>query len=636
MRSRPTGATRRTRAGSWAPGRRLPARGRAWQPAGTWDTALRTSASDARALPAAAAAAAAARGPRPALCLRPPSAALLPQPPCPRCCPPPKRFWKAPTRPRRQQRSGRWSGRCCTRLAGGGRRHGKPGTLNYNAKWPPWMHAWSTPLGACMVCARRARCMACTIRAADAHAPSAPRQGRARTFPHVTGSYATHVYTEGERCHATVGRACRVWVQSRHSMRRRTSCGGGGCIHPRSCMGLCKCSLQPLCQPVWTLKALSPAPAVPTPPSCQAALEALLRLLQARLPELRPTVHASSSVSSSATQPPPAAATRGPSAPAAAASGGSAPAAIAQRQYHVSLSRTVALQLHQIGPLVEDLRRRLRWVGRRGHVPLEWCAPMSAAAAYGTPPCQRCLPAAPCQPLKPRPSPCLPGRPCCRRQDTFCIRLGRLAVFCNDDRTRTFLSLAAEEGDGGSSGGGGTAGVAAAAEGPSNSRDGGSSDSEGSGDGGCTQPQRPRYSEQLVGLCHAVSGVFAAHGLPRFYADPQPHASGEQSHREGPQVFAWLRCVCMESLAGVLPGGLLPLECEPHVPGAHHPDPTLCLPCAVAWLLGDCQQQLEAALAAPEVQAAARTLAAQHWRLQPAAIVCKAGQREHAVWPASA
>ncbi len=61
---------------------------------------------------------------------------------------------------------------------------------------------------------------------------------------------------------------------------------------------------------------------------------------------------------------------------------------------------------------------------------------------------------------------------------------------------------------------------------------------------------------------------------------------------------------------------------------------TLCH--AVAWLLGDRQQQLEAALEAPAVRAVVRQLAHLRWQLQPAAVVCKAGQRENAVWPAAA
>lgn len=57
---------------------------------------------------------------------------------------------------------------------------------------------------------------------------------------------------------------------------------------------------------------------------------------------------------------------------------------------------------------------------------------------------------------------------------------------------------------------------------------------------------------------------------------------------------------------------------------------------AVAWLLEDQQQAVEEALRDPEVAAAAAALAAQPWQLRPAAIVCKAGQREHAVWQAAA
>jgi hypothetical protein len=55
----------------------------------------------------------------------------------------------------------------------------------------------------------------------------------------------------------------------------------------------------------------------------------------------------------------------------------------------------------------------------------------------------------------------------------------------------------------------------------------------------------------------------------------------------------------------------------------------------VAWLLGEQREQLEAALASPEVQAAAQRLAAYAWRLRAAAVVCKAGQREHVIRQAS-
>lgn len=218
----------------------------------------------------------------------------------------------------------------------------------------------------------------------------------------------------------------------------------------------------------------------------------------------------------------------------------------------------------------------------------------------------------------------------CRQQETFSIHLGRLEAFANDDRTRAFLSLAAEEGSpggsaaaaGGSSAaataGGGSAGAAGAESAaaaataiPTSSGDG-SSDSEEVQ----AQAQSP-YSSQLVSLCHAVSQVFAAHGLPRFYADPRPHASGGLTHSAGLQL-----CGCLPSLS-CSQRCLLP---HLHQPSLHAP--------AVAWLLGDQRQQLEAALAAPDVAEAAARLAAQPWQLRPSAVVCKAGQREHMVWQA--
>jgi len=70
-----------------------------------------------------------------------------------------------------------------------------------------------------------------------------------------------------------------------------------------------------------------------------------------------------------------------------------------------------------------------------------------------------------------------------------------------------------------------------------------------------------------------------------------------------------------------------------------HPPPAACCSkpgcapyCAVAWLLGDQQKELEAVLALPEVQAAAQQLASQAWQLAPTAVVCKAGQRAHTIW----
>ena len=186
----------------------------------------------------------------------------------------------------------------------------------------------------------------------------------------------------------------------------------------------------------------------------------------------------------------------------------------------------------------------------------------------------------------------------CRQQDTFQIQLARLAVFCNDARTRTFLAVAAEEAgsrgsntsNGSSSSEGELAAGCIAGEdsgapahaavcpsgkggGSSGSSDGTSSgELEGSGGDASTaaangvvgstaarHPQRPNYCRQLVQMCHAVSGVFAAHGLPRFYADPQPHASSE-CHYVGTPVagrrrsVAGSRCALLqlERAAGLL------------------------------------------------------------------------------------
>jgi hypothetical protein len=55
-----------------------------------------------------------------------------------------------------------------------------------------------------------------------------------------------------------------------------------------------------------------------------------------------------------------------------------------------------------------------------------------------------------------------------------------------------------------------------------------------------------------VALSHAVSGVFAAHGLPRFYDDPRPHVSGEYGGGGGGCQLAG-RPACLPMLM-VLPG----------------------------------------------------------------------------------
>ncbi|KAL4440335.1 hypothetical protein ABPG75_003336 [Micractinium tetrahymenae] len=278
---------------------------------------------------------------------------------------------------------------------------------------------------------------------------------------------------------------------------------------------------------------------VPPPPSCLGPLGKLLAALAARLPALKAVVHAPASSSQGT----------------AATPSGDAPqaAVLAQPLYHVSLSRTVPLRLHQIEPLVESLRGRLR------------------------------------------------------QQDTFSIRIGRPEVLVNDEGSRTFLSLAAccpsrgGSSDGSGSGGRGDSG-GSSNDAACRAADGGGGSGLAAGGraageaAGCEQaplaaqqleeqrvkeePPPQQYSPHLVALCHAASSVFAAHGLPRFHASPRPHAS-------------------------------------------------------VAWLLGSEQQQLEAALAAPEVQEAAERLAAQDWQLSPTAIICKAGQRPYTVWQAA-
>ncbi|PSC71913.1 Oxoglutarate iron-dependent dioxygenase [Micractinium conductrix] len=252
---------------------------------------------------------------------------------------------------------------------------------------------------------------------------------------------------------------------------------------------------------------------VETAPNWMGPLGELLQALAARLPALQPVVHGSSGGGGGG----------GDGGGTAVASAGW-PLEV-QPSYHISLSRTVPLLLHQIEPLADALRRRLR------------------------------------------------------RHDTFCIRMGAPEVLVNDDRTRTFLVLAAGGGGGGAvearggskAGETGSGGVKAALAG---GQAGGQQQNVRHGGGQqALPPPLPRYSPALVSLCHAVSGVFAAHGLPRFYAEPRPHVS-------------------------------------------------------VAWLLGDKQQELEAALDASEVAAAAARLQRlPAWEAAPAAVVCKAGQR---------
>lgn len=163
-------------------------------------------------------------------------------------------------------------------------------------------------------------------------------------------------------------------------------------------------------------------------------------------------------------------------------------------------------------------------------------------------------------------SPACPPPFACRQQDTFSICMGQPEVLVNDEGSRTFLALAAcrpnaagsskgcTRGCAGSScgtiGGGSEAAARAAADGRAG----------GPVVGGCAvldpagreaapdavqqreqreeeeeeeakerqqQQQQQQYSPQLVSLCHAISSVFASHGLPRFHAVPRPHASGE-------------------------------------------------------------------------------------------------------------
>ncbi|GAB4814138.1 hypothetical protein N2152v2_001184 [Parachlorella kessleri] len=84
----------------------------------------------------------------------------------------------------------------------------------------------------------------------------------------------------------------------------------------------------------------------------------------------------------------------------------------------------------------------------------------------------------------------------------------------------------------------------------------------------------------LLRAIDGTSQAFRMHGLPPFYAEPRPHIS-------------------------------------------------------VAWLLGDCEQQLAAALqSSPPLWQAAQQLAQCRWQVQVNAIYCKAGQKTFIVWDA--
>ncbi|KAI3431477.1 hypothetical protein D9Q98_004529 [Chlorella vulgaris] len=311
--------------------------------------------------------------------------------------------------------------------------------------------------------------------------------------------------------------------------------------------------------------------AVATPAACVDALEALLQLLRIRLPSLQPTRAAAAGGASLGTS-----TRRGVSPSAAAAAATAAGASSA----NADAART---------PLAQPCYHisLSRTVGLR----LEQIAPLVSD-------------------LRSR----------LRQQGSFCISMAGLEVFANDDRSRTFLAVRACKGGSAAANRSGSAGSPLAELGGCRVAANGSG---GSGLQGLKaivaqqqqqqQPQQQQgeqqqeqqhqqeqqqdeqqhqqqqqqqeeqlqggYSPQLVALCHIASAACTAHGLPPFYADPRPHAS-------------------------------------------------------VAWLLGDQQEELQAALAEADVQAAAARLARHAWTVQPDSIWCKAGQRQHAVWRA--
>ncbi|KAL4856427.1 U6 snRNA phosphodiesterase [Chlorella vulgaris] len=311
--------------------------------------------------------------------------------------------------------------------------------------------------------------------------------------------------------------------------------------------------------------------AVAAPAACVEALEALLQLLRIRLPSLQPTRDATGGGASHGTS-----TRRGVSPSAAAAAAAAADASSAD----ADAPRT---------PLAQPCYHisLSRTVGLR----LEQIAPLVSDL--------RCR---------------------LRQQDSFCISMAGLEVFANDDRSRTFLAVRACGGGSAAANRSGSAGSPLAELGSCRVAANGS---DGSGHQGLRaivaqqQQQQPQqqgerqqeqqqqqqhqqeqqqddkqqqqqqqeeqlhgaYSPQLVALCHIASAACTAHGLPPFYADPRPHAS-------------------------------------------------------VAWLLGDQREELQAALAEADVQAAAARLARHAWTVQPEIIWCKAGQRQHAVWRA--
>lgn len=127
---------------------------------------------------------------------------------------------------------------------------------------------------------------------------------------------------------------------------------------------------------------------------------------------------------------------------------------LVQAEYHLSLSRTVAVRRHQIQPLVADLRRCLAETARRAAYSLALhLLSVSAGANHIWTHCTRC----PTLLLHFTQRSYRKGRQAQSRStrkyysgapDTkallrcrFSVELGALQAFANDERTRSFLAL---------------------------------------------------------------------------------------------------------------------------------------------------------------------------------------------------
>jgi hypothetical protein len=99
------------------------------------------------------------------------------------------------------------------------------------------------------------------------------------------------------------------------------------------------------------------------------------------------------------------------------------------------------------------------------------------------------------------------------------MRMGAPEVFCNDERSRTFLALRACGGCQRDP----AAGQAEQEERQRQQRGGAEAEAEAEAAG----DRDGAYCPPLVAACHVISRLFRERGLPPFHEDPRPHASGE-------------------------------------------------------------------------------------------------------------